>query len=78
VISPVIKADIPACRFGVFTAVDSLPPTANSVKAFVLLGSRADMLAMRLQPSSCAARARGVSITTQPVEIHRALGDQNK
>jgi hypothetical protein len=61
-----------------FTAVDSLPPTANSVKVFVLLGSRTEILATRLQPSSCAARMGGVSITTQLVEIHRALGDQKK
>jgi len=81
VISPVVAIDILTRRFGAFTAVDSLTLAANAGEVFGLLGSNGagksttiKMLTTLLPPSSGEARVGGFSITTQPVEVRRAIG----
>jgi ABC-2 type transport system ATP-binding protein len=68
-------------RFGEFTAVDSLTLTASVGEVFGLLGSNGagktttiKMLTALLPPSSGDARVAGFSITTQPVQVRRAIG----
>jgi hypothetical protein len=46
--------------------------------SIIMLGSCANTLATRLPPSPGEARVGGFSITTQPAEITRAIGDQKK
>jgi ABC-2 type transport system ATP-binding protein len=80
VISPVVEIETLTHRFGPFTAVDSLTLSANAGEVFGLLGSNGagktttiKMLTTLLPPSSGEARVGGFSITTQPVEVRRAI-----
>jgi ABC-2 type transport system ATP-binding protein len=68
-------------RFGAFTAVDALTLSVNVGEVFGLLGSNGagktttiKMLTALLPPSSGDARVAGFSITTQPVQVRRAIG----
>jgi ABC-2 type transport system ATP-binding protein len=81
VISPVVEIETLTRRFGTFTAVDSLTLVANAGEVFGLLGSNGagksttiKMLTTLLPPSSGEARVGGFSITTQAVEVRRAIG----
>jgi ABC-2 type transport system ATP-binding protein len=81
VTTPVVEIDNLSRRFGEFTAVDSLTLEANAGEVFGLLGSNGagksttiKMLTTLLPPSSGEARVGGFSITTQPVEVRRAIG----
>jgi ABC-2 type transport system ATP-binding protein len=81
VISPVVEIETLTRRFGTFTAVDPVTLTANAGEVFGLLGSNGagksttiKMLITLLPPSSGDARVGGFSITTQPVEVRRAIG----
>jgi ABC-2 type transport system ATP-binding protein len=67
--------------FGAFTAVDTVTLSVNAGEAFRLLGSNGagksttiKMLTTLLPPTSGEARVGGFSITTQPVEVRRAIG----
>lgn len=78
---PVVEIEKLSRRFGTFTAVDSLSLVANAGEVFGLLGSNGagksttvKMLTTLLPPSSGEARVGGFSITTQPVEVRRAIG----
>ena len=80
-ISPVVETESPTRRFGTFTAVDVLTLTSNAGEVFGLLGSNGagksttiKMLTTLLPPTSGEARVGGFSITTQPVEVRRAIG----
>ena len=68
-------------RFGAFTAVDGLTLSVNAGEVFALLGSNGagktttiKMLTTLLPPSSGEARVAGFSITTQAVDVRRAIG----
>jgi ABC-2 type transport system ATP-binding protein len=68
-------------RFGAFTAVDILALSVNAGEAFGLLGSNGagktttiKMLTTLLPPTSGEARVAGFSITTQAVDVRRAIG----
>lgn len=68
-------------RFGDYTAVDALNLSVNAGEAIGLLGSNGagkttalKMLATLLPASSGEARVAGFSITTQAVEVRRAVG----
>ena len=68
-------------RFGAFTAVDRLTLSVNTAEVFGLLGSNGagktttiKMLSTLLPPSSGEAHVAGFSITTQAVEVRRAIG----
>ena len=68
-------------RFGVFTAVDDLTLSVSAGEVFGLLGSNGagktttiKMLTTLLPPSSGEARVAGFSITTQAVDVRRAIG----
>jgi ABC-2 type transport system ATP-binding protein len=68
-------------RFGAFTAVDGLTLSVNAGEVFALLGSNGagktttiKMLTTLLPPSSGDARVAGFSITTQAVDVRRAIG----
>jgi ABC-2 type transport system ATP-binding protein len=68
-------------RFGAFTAVDALTLSVNAGEVFGLLGSNGagktttiKMLTTLLAPSSGEARVAGFSITTQAVDVRRAIG----
>lgn len=68
-------------RFGAFTAVDALTLSVNAGEVFGLLGSNGagksttiKMLTTLLSPSSGDAHVGGFSITTQPVDVRRAIG----
>ena len=68
-------------RFGTFTAVDAVTLSVNAGEVFALLGSNGagktttiKMLTTLLPPSSGEARVAGFSITTQPVDVRRAIG----
>ena len=68
-------------RFGAFTAVDALTLSVRSGEVFGLLGSNGagkttaiKMLTTLLPPSSGEARVAGFSITTQAVQVRRAIG----
>lgn len=68
-------------RFGVFTAVDAVTLSANEAEVFGLLGSNGagksttiKMLTTLLPPSSGEAHVAGFSITTQAVDVRRAIG----
>ena len=81
VTTPVVEIEKLSRRFGTFTAVDSLTLVANAGEVFGLLGSNGagksttiKMLTTLLPPSSGEARVGGFSITTQPVEVRRAIG----
>ena len=81
VTNPVVEIEKLSRRFGTFTAVDSLTLVANAGEVFGLLGSNGagksttiKMLTTLLPPSSGEARVGGFSITTQPVEVRRAIG----
>ncbi|MGD0789334.1 MAG: ATP-binding cassette domain-containing protein [Terracidiphilus sp.] len=78
---PVVEIETLTRRFGTFTAVDCLTLTANAGEVFGVLGSNGagksttiKMLATLLPPSSSEARVGGFSITAQPVEVRRAIG----
>ncbi len=67
--------------FGKFRAVDSLTLSVNAGEVFGLLGSNGagktttiKMLTTLLPSSSGEARVAGSSITTQAVEVRRAIG----
>ena len=79
--SPVVEIEALTRRFGAFAAVDSLTLAANAGEVFGLLGSNGagksttiKMLTTLLPPTSGEARVGGFSITTQPVEVRRAIG----
>jgi ABC-2 type transport system ATP-binding protein len=81
VTTPVVEIEKLTRRFGKFTAVDSLSLVANAGEVFGLLGSNGagksttiKMLTTLLLPSSGEARVGGFSISTQPVEVRRAIG----
>ena len=81
VTTPVVEIEKLSRRFGTFTAVDSLTLVANAGEVFGLLGSNGagksttiKMLTTLLPPSSGEARVGGFSITTQPVQVRRAIG----
>jgi ABC-2 type transport system ATP-binding protein len=68
-------------RFGAFTAVDTLTLSVNAGEVFGLLGSNGagktttiKMLTTLLPPSSGEARVAGFSITSQAVNVRRAIG----
>lgn len=68
-------------RFGTFTAVDGLTLSVNAGEVFALLGSNGagktttiKMLTTLLPPSSGDASVAGFSITTQAVDVRRAIG----
>ena len=68
-------------RFGGFTAVDGVTLSVNAAAVFGLLGSNGagktttiKMLTTLLPPSSGEAHVAGFSITTQAVEVRRAIG----
>ena len=68
-------------RFGVFTAVDALTLSVHAGEVFGLLGSNGagksttiKMLTTLLPPTSGEARVAGFSITTQAVDVRRAIG----
>ena len=68
-------------RFGAFTAVDDLTLTVNAGEIFGLLGSNGagktttiKMLTTLLPLTSGEARVAGFSITTQAVDVRRAIG----
>jgi ABC-2 type transport system ATP-binding protein len=68
-------------RFGPFTAVDSLSLSVQAGEVFGLLGSNGagktttiKMLTTLLPPSSGEARVAGFSITSQAVDVRRAIG----
>ena len=68
-------------RFGAFTAVDALTLSVNAGEVFGLLGSNGagktttiKMLTTLLPPSSGEARVAGFSITSQAVDVRRAIG----
>jgi ABC-2 type transport system ATP-binding protein len=68
-------------RFGTFTAVDAITLSVNAGEVFGLLGSNGagktttiKMLTTLLPPSSGEARVAGFSITTQAVDVRRAIG----
>src|ERR1035437_4605027 len=68
-------------RFGTFTAVDAVTLSVNAGEVFGLLGSNGagktttiKMLTTLLPPSSGEARVAGFSITTQAVDVRRAIG----
>ena len=68
-------------RFGAFTAVDGLTLSVNAGEVFALLGSNGagktttiKMLTTLLPPSSGDASVAGFSITTQAVDVRRAIG----
>jgi ABC-2 type transport system ATP-binding protein len=68
-------------RFGTFTAVDALTLSVNAGEVFGLLGSNGagktttiKMLTTLLPPTSGEARVAGFSITTQAVDVRRAIG----
>jgi len=68
-------------RFGAFRAVDALTLSVNAGEVFGLLGSNGagktttiKMLTTLLPPSSGEAQVAGFSITTQPVDVRRAIG----
>ena len=68
-------------RFGAFTAVDALSLSVTAAEVFGLLGSNGagktttiKMLTTLLTPSSGEARVSGFSITTQAVNVRRAIG----
>jgi len=68
-------------RFGTFTAVDSLNLSVCTGEIFGLLGSNGagktttiKMLTTLLPPSSGEARVADFSITTQAVDVRRAIG----
>jgi ABC-2 type transport system ATP-binding protein len=68
-------------RFGALTAVDALTLSVNAGEVFGLLGSNGagktttiKMLTTLLPPSSGEARVAGCSITTQAVDVRRAIG----
>src|ERR1019366_6342035 len=68
-------------RFGTFTAVDAVTLSVNAGEVFGLLGSNGagktttiKMLTTLLPPSSGEARVAGCSITTQAVDVRRAIG----
>lgn len=79
--TPVVEIENLSRRFGTFTAVDRLTLVANAGEVFGLLGSNGagktttiKLLTTLLPPSSGEARVGGFSITTQPVEVRRAIG----
>ena len=68
-------------RFGAFTAVDAVTLSVNAGEVFGLLGSngagkstKIKMLTTLLPPTSGEARVGGFSISTQPVDVRRAIG----
>jgi ABC-2 type transport system ATP-binding protein len=68
-------------RFGAFTAVDGLTLSVNAGEVFALLGSNGagktttiKMLTTLLPPSSGDALVAGFSISTQSVDVRRAIG----
>ena len=68
-------------RFGSFVAVHDLTLSVKAGEVFGLLGSNGagktttiKMLTTLLPPSSGEARVAGFSITTQPVDVRRAIG----
>jgi len=68
-------------RFGAFAAVDSLTLSVNAGEVFGLLGSNGagktttlKMLTTLLPPTSGDARVAEFSITTQAVDVRRAIG----
>ena len=68
-------------RFGAFTAVDAVTLSVNAGEVFALLGSNGagktttiKMLTTLLPPSSGEAHVAGFSITTQAVDVRRAIG----
>jgi len=68
-------------RFGSFVAVHDLTLSVRAGEVFGLLGSNGagktttiKMLTTLLPPSSGEARVAGFSITTQPVDVRRAIG----
>jgi ABC-2 type transport system ATP-binding protein len=68
-------------RFGAFTAVDTVSLAVNAGEVFALLGSNGagktttiKMLTTLLPPSSGEARVAGFSITSQAVDVRRAIG----
>jgi ABC-2 type transport system ATP-binding protein len=68
-------------RFGAFTAVDAMNLTVNAGESFGLLGSNGagktttiKMLTTLLPPTSGEAKVAGFSITTQAVDVRRAIG----
>jgi len=68
-------------RFGAFTAVDALTLSVNAGEVFGLLGSNGagktttiKMLTTLLPPTSGEARVAGFSITSQAVDVRRAIG----
>jgi ABC-2 type transport system ATP-binding protein len=68
-------------RFGAFTAVDALTLSVNAGEVFGLLGSNGagktttiKMLTTLLAPSSGEARVADFSITSQAVDVRRAIG----
>jgi ABC-2 type transport system ATP-binding protein len=68
-------------RFGTFTAVDAVTLAVNGGEVFGLLGSNGagktttiKMLTTLLPPSSGEAHVAGFSITSQAVDVRRAIG----
>ncbi len=68
-------------RFGPFTAVDALTFCVNAGEVFGLLGSNGagktttiKMLTTLLPPTSGEALVAGFSVTTQAVDVRRAIG----
>ena len=68
-------------RFGAFTAVDTVSLAVNAGEVFALLGSNGagktttiKMLTTLLPPSSGEAHVAGFSITSQAVDVRRAIG----
>jgi ABC-2 type transport system ATP-binding protein len=68
-------------RLGAFTAVDGLTLPVNAGEVFAVLGSNGagkmttiKMLTTLLPPSSGDARVAGFSISTQSVDVRRAIG----
>ena len=77
----VLEAKALTRRFGAFAAVDALTLSVRGGEIFGLLGSNGagktttiKMLTTLLPPSSGEARVAGFSITTEAVEVRRAIG----
>ena len=78
---PVLVINALTRRFGAFTAVDALTLSVNAGEVFGLLGSNGagktttiKMLTTLLPASSGEARVAGFSISTQAVDVRRAIG----
>jgi len=78
---PILQIKSLTRRFGSFTAVDALDLSVEPGESFALLGSNGagktttiKMLTTLLKPTSGDAVVAGFSITSQPVDVRRAIG----